>query len=44
MYAQAGLDAPAIVRTVTDLLPEQPRAAKRPARDTNVVSVSRRPR
>ncbi|WFT79814.1 1-deoxy-D-xylulose-5-phosphate synthase [Methylobacterium sp. CB376] len=44
MYAQAGLDAPAIVRAVEHALPDEPRAAKRPARDSNVVSVSRRPR
>jgi 1-deoxy-D-xylulose-5-phosphate synthase len=41
MYAQAGLDAPAIVRTVRDLLPAQPRAS---SREAAVVSVARRPR
>ena len=41
MYAQAGLDAPAIVKTVRDLLPAQPRAS---TREAAVVSVARRPR
>jgi 1-deoxy-D-xylulose-5-phosphate synthase len=38
MYAEAGLDAPAIVKLVPDTLPE------RKAREVNVVSVGRRPR
>ncbi|MGY2050641.1 1-deoxy-D-xylulose-5-phosphate synthase, partial [Methylobacterium sp. JK268] len=44
LYAEAGLDAAAIVKTVQSVLPDEPRAAKRPSRDSNVVSVSRRPR
>ena len=42
MYAEAGLDAPAIVKVVEAALPTRPET--KAARDSNVVSVARRQR